>query len=146
MTVPKQRYDLGTRLKGGVFAVVGLGLAIGVVAWTVSTAQFIKTAGHAPGIVSKLNAGGSHPEIVFTAASGQVVSYPQGGMIGGYKTGQHVSVLYNPHNPRLDPCLDTWAALWLDKLMLLGMGLVFLCIGGWQIFGFEEKEEMEEKS
>ena len=136
---PKPRNDLLTRLKGGVFAVVGLCLTIGVCAWSVSNLHFIRTAARAPGIVTRLNAGGAHPEISFTAASGQVVDYPQGGMIGWYRTGQHVWVLYNRRDPGDSPCLDTIPALWFDGGMLLLMGLVFLSMGLFLAFGPKEE-------
>lgn len=138
--MPKQRFGLGTRLKGGVFAVVRLGLTVGVLVWAASTVRFVRTAAHAPSVVSRLNAGGAHPEIVFTAASGQIVSYPQGGMIADYRAGQRVGVLYNPRRPSESPCLNTWPALWLDKVMLLLMGLLFCGIGGWLALGREEAE------
>ena len=136
----KPRNDLLTRLKGGVFAVVGLGLTVGVCAWSVSSLHFIRCAARAPGIVTKLNAGGSHPEVSFTAASGEVVDYPQGGMILGYHAGQPVTVLYDPHHPRDSPCLDTIPALWFDQGMLLLMGIVFLSIGLHLAFGPKEDD------
>lgn len=135
MTAAKQRNDLPTRLKGGLFAVIGLGLMIGVIAWCVSTARFIRTAARAPGVVTHLNAGGAHPEIKFTAASGKVVDYPQGGMIWGYHRGERVRVLYDPHRPSDSPVLDTIPALWFDQGMMLLLGLVFLSIGLWTAFG-----------
>lgn len=134
----KERNDLPTRLKGGLFAVVGLGLIIGVIAWCVSTANFIRSAARAPGVVTRLNAGGSHPEIQFTVASGEVVTYPQGGIIWGYHTGERVWVLYDPRSPNSDPTLDTIPALWFDQGMMLLMGLVFLSIGLWTAFGPKE--------
>ncbi len=143
MTKPNQplkpHNNVPTQLKGGVFAVVGLGLILGVCAWCVSNEHFIRTAARAPGIVTKLNAGGSHPEISFTAASGEVVDYPQGGMILGYHAGQHVTVLYNPRDPSGSPCLDTIPALWFDQGMLLLMGLVFSSIGLSLVFGPKEE-------
>ena len=134
----KPRNDLPTRAKGGLFAVVGLGLTVGVCAWSFANARFIQSAGRAPGVVTRLNAGGSHPEISFTAKSGEVVDYPQGGMIWGYRPGRHVFVLYNPRNPSDSPCLDTIPALWFDQGMLLLLGLVFLSIGSYLAFGPKE--------
>ena len=114
-------------------------MTAGVCLWCISNLHFIQTAARAPGIVTKLNAGGSHPEVSFTAASGEVVDYPQGGMISGYHTGQHVTVLYNPRDPSDSPCLDTIPALWFDQGMLLLMGLAFLIIGLYLVFGPKEE-------
>ena len=135
----KPRNDLSTRLKGGVFTVAGLGLTIGGCAWCLSTANFIRSASQAPGIVTRLNAGGSHPEISFTAASGQVVDYPQGGMIWGYRTGQPVSILYNPRDPSDSPCLNTIPALWFFQGMTLLLGLIFSSTGLYLAFGPKEE-------
>ncbi len=135
---PKQRNDLPTRAKGGLFTMVGLVLTVGVCAWSLANARFIRSAGRAPGVVTRLNAGSSHPEISFTAKSGEVIDYPQGGLIWGYRPGQHVFVLYNPHNPSDSPCLDTIPALWFDQGMLLLLGVVFLSIGSYLMFGPKE--------
>ena len=63
--------------------------------------EFLPQAQRAPGVVTKLNAGGSHPEIEFTSADNQVISYPQGGMISGYEVGQPVQVLYLAEDPEM---------------------------------------------
>ncbi len=133
-----QKPSLGDKLKGGVFALVGLGVMIGAGAGAVSTYRFVKNAASAPGIVTRLNAGGSHPQIQFTAASGMVISYPQGGMISGYRAGQRVSVLYRPSSPNADPSLNTFGALWLDWILLLGLGAVFVSAGWLLMFGTEK--------
>lgn len=91
--------------------------------------RFVQAASRAPGVVSRLNAGGSHPEIRFPAASGEVVDYPQGGMIGGYHLGDRVSVLYDPRRPSDGPCVDAPGALWLNTGMLFGLGAVFTGVG-----------------
>ncbi len=134
----KERNNLPTRLKGELFAVVGLGLIIGVIAWCVSTAHFVRSAARAPGVVTRLNAGGTHPEIQFTAASGKVVDYPQGGMIWGYHTGERVRVLYDPRCPSDSPSLDTLPALWLGQGMVLLLGIVFCGSGLGLAFGPKE--------
>lgn len=132
---PTKKPDVIDQLKGGVFAVVGLGVIIGAGFGAVSTHRFVQTAARAPGVVTGLNAGGSHPQVQFTASSGQVVSYPQDGMISGYRTGQRVSILYDPHDPSGSPCLDVFSALWMDWIMLFGLGTVFVCAGMSLMFG-----------
>jgi hypothetical protein len=81
--------------------------------------QEYKDAPVADGIVTKLNAGGSHPEIEFTTPGGQTVSYPQGGVIWGYEPGQQVRVLYLRDDPKLDPTLD-----------VIGARYAFACFAG----------------
>ena len=137
MPTPKKP-NLGDRLKGGVFAVVGLGVMVGVGFGAASTRRFVQSAAHAPGVVTRLNAGGSHPEIRFTAAAGQIVSYPQGGMISGYYPGERVSVLYDPRDPSDSPCLNAFGALWLGWIMLLGLGAAFVGAGSLLMFGKKE--------
>lgn len=134
-----QKPNWGDRLKGGVFAVAGLGVMTGAAFGTVSTHTFVLSAAHAPGVVTQLNAGGSHPEIQFTAASGQVVRYPQGGMISGYRPGEKVSVLYHPSRPNDGPSLDTFGALWGMWIMLFVMGAVFVGAGSLLMLGKAEE-------
>ena len=139
MATTRPRNDLPTRLKGGLFAVVGLGVMCGAGAGAVSTHNFVRSAAHAPGIVTRLNAGGSHPEIRFTAALGRIVSYPQGGMISGYHPGERVSVLYDPRDPSDSPCLDAFGTLWLGWIMLALLGTVFVSTGSLAVFGRKEE-------
>lgn len=98
-----------------------------------SRRSFLQKALSAPGVVSSLNAGGSHPEIEFTTASGEKISYAQGGLIFGYRPGQNVRVLYHPEDPRLSACVDAFGALWFAPLILLGLGLAVLVVGGLSI-------------
>ena len=68
-------------LKSIVFTLIGVGLMISALCWAASTWRFMARAKAASGLVVKLNAGGAHPEIRFTTATGQTIEYPQGGMI-----------------------------------------------------------------
>jgi hypothetical protein len=116
-------------VKAMVFLMVGAGLLIAAVVTGLAIRGFVGRATPAPGVVSRLNAGGSHPEIEFTTASGETISYPQGGLIFGYRPGQKVRVLYGQENPRGTARVDAFGALWFAPLMLLGLGLALL-IGG----------------
>ena len=111
-----------------VFTLVGLALMVSAVCWAISTRHFVARAAAAPGVVVKLNAGGAHPEIRFTTAAGQVVEYPQGGMIWGDQMGDHVEVLYTPENPTGSAVLNRPDALWGFVAMdfLMGAGFVLL--------------------
>jgi len=93
------------------------------------TRAFIRTARAAPGVVEGLNAGGSHPQIGFTTPAGVRVSYPQGGLISGYRPGQPVRALYDPADPEGTARIDAFGALWFDVLILSIFGLIFSSIG-----------------
>jgi hypothetical protein len=117
------------KVKAMVFLVVGTGLLVAAIATGMAKREFIHRAQSAVGVVSRLNAGGSHPEIEFTTALGQKISYPQGGFIFGYRPGQEVRVLYSSDNPEQTACVASFGALWFVPLLLfcLGLGLI---VGG----------------
>jgi hypothetical protein len=90
--------------------------------------------------VAKLNAAGSHPEIVFTAFSGQQVHYPQGGLVWGWRVGDTVPVRYDPANPERDPCVEKVTAIWTAPFGFLFAALVtFGALAaarlGWRVSG-----------
>ena len=119
-------------MRGLLFGVVGL-LILAVAAFEVThRLEFLEVAQAVDGQVERLNAGGSHPQVAFTTATGQRVSYPQGGMIFGYEPGQPVRVLYDPARLRLEPVLDTFGALWGMTVVwvLLGLAFVGACVRG----------------
>lgn len=96
--------------------------------------EFLDNALTADGVVSGLNAGGSHPEIAFTSAQGEQISYPQGGFIFGYQTGQPVKVYYLAERPANSAVIDDRMALWATPGVVGGMGLIFLGAGLLGIF------------
>ena len=69
---------IGTILLGLLFALIGFGLLGIVVNLSLDRRDFLARAQTVDGIVSHLNAGGSHPEIAFTTVSGERISYPEG--------------------------------------------------------------------
>lgn len=113
-------------LKVTLFSFVGVALMVGTLFWADSTRRFLARARPAAGEVVRLNAGGAHPEVRFTTATGQVVEYPQGGMIWGYRKGDHVEVLYDPQAPTDAPVLNTTGALWGFHTMTFLMGTGFV--------------------
>jgi hypothetical protein len=126
MTTERRRIKLFPGLLPVGVGVVLLAIALAVAQ---STRQFIREAASAPGVVTDLNAGSSHPQIEFNTAAGEKVSYPQGGCVS-HKPGDRVRVLYRPSRPaQSDATLDEPGALW-DSAAFLGlMGLVFI-LGG----------------
>jgi hypothetical protein len=114
------------------FALILIGVALLVVGGVIgaSVRSFLRTATAADGVVARLNAGGSHPQIEFTTAAGRRVSYPQGGFISGYKPGDKVRVLYRDEAPEQTARLDSFGALWFAPLLLGLLGLGFVAAGG----------------
>ena len=126
---PSQPENPGLRtLKAIVFALAGVVFLAVAVYSTVSTRNFVARARRAAGEVVRLNAGGAHPQVRFVTDEGQVVEYSQDGMIGGYRTGDRVTVLYDPHDPKMAPTVDTTGALWGFTSMDFLMGAVFVLV------------------
>ena len=80
------------------------------------TCRFVASATGSDGTVTRLNAGGSHPQITFGTPAGDIVSYPQGGMVAGFRVGQSVRVLYDPKSPRGTARVQTFGSLWGGSL------------------------------
>jgi len=96
--------------------------------------NFVQGAARAEGVVSALNAGGSHPQISFTTAQGRAVSFPQGGLIFGYRVGDKVEVLYNPADPAATATLSAVGAVWFSALIVAVIGAVFVAVAGTNLF------------
>lgn len=118
---------------GLLFSLIGL-VSLAFCGYEVkSRMDFLRVAQVAAGRVEHLNAGGSHPQVGFTTADGQQVSYPQNGLIFGYEKGEAVRVLYLPERAQATAVVDSTGALW--GMTLLGALLgVFFIMGGVQTF------------
>ena len=106
--------------------------AILLVAAAVSAFQvsrFMAGALRGSGTVTRLNAGGSHPQIAFHAQTGSIISYPQGGMIAGFRVGQAVQVLYDAVDPSGTARVLSFGSSWGTSLMLATCGAVLLALG-----------------
>jgi hypothetical protein len=121
-------------LPGGFFAAIGVILLVVGSLIALSRRSFLDRAMQADGVVVRLNAGGSHPQVTFTAANGQTVSYPQGGLIWGYKEGDRVRVLYGADDPERTACIDAFGALWFVPVMLGFLGLAQVAAGLFAVF------------
>ncbi|MBT2340850.1 MULTISPECIES: DUF3592 domain-containing protein [Pseudomonas] len=121
--------SLGKTLLSLLFALIGVVLLVIAVNLLLDRREFLAHAQTADGIVSRLNAGGSHPEITFTSDKGEKVSYPQGGLIFGYQPGQPVRVHYLPEQPAGSAVIDDSGALWGPSGLLGALGLMFACAG-----------------
>lgn len=114
-------------MKAAFFLLVGLALIVGAGLYANGVRQFVRQAAQAPGVVSALRAGGSHPQITFETAARETISYPQNGWIAGYKVGDPVTVLYGAEDPRGTASIDTVGALWAGPILLFALGFGF-CI------------------
>jgi Protein of unknown function (DUF3592) len=108
-----------------LFVGAGIVLIGGSIAALAGVYRFTQAAVVVPGVVTKLNAGGSHPQIKFTTQAGETIDYAQNGLIFGYQPGDRVQVMYEPSEPR-SAMVDTFGAKWGFPLMMLVMGGVFL--------------------
>ncbi len=117
-------------LRAGVLALVGAALLLAAAALAWRTHGFLARAQSAPGVVTRLLAGPSHPQVRFTTAAGETVETPQGGLIFGYAPGRAVRVRYDPAEPRASARLDDAGALWGPALLLAAIGLALLAAGG----------------
>lgn len=108
---------------------VGVVLVIAALLIALRVRANVGHASVADGTVARLNAGGSHPQIEFTTSSGQHISYPQGGLIWGYRTGQHVRVLYDPKHPADSARIDAVGVVWFAPALLAFIAIVLLAVG-----------------
>lgn len=112
-----------------LFLLLGLGLIAAAASQAVSVHAFLRAAVSADATVVALNAGGSHPQIEFTAASGEKVSYPQGGLVFGYRPGDRVRVYYDARDPARTAQIDSPGALWFVPMILSAIGAISLLAG-----------------
>ncbi|MGA4637356.1 DUF3592 domain-containing protein [Pseudomonas solani] len=122
------------RLKGGLFALIGIALLAAMAIQTSSRVGFLQSALEADGNVVALNAGGSHPEIEFTDGTGTRISYPQGGWIYGYQVGMPVKVHYQADAPATSAVVDDFGALWGTSAFLGLLGSIFTVTGLMTLF------------
>lgn len=99
----------------------------------IETVRFVARADQAAGIVSRLNAGGSHPQIEFHTPGGPLISYAQGGLIGGLRPGDRVKVLYNRSDPAHTARISGFMVSWGEILLWCGFGvfLIGLSVASW---------------
>ncbi|HEY4185671.1 MAG TPA: DUF3592 domain-containing protein [Polyangia bacterium] len=116
-------------VKSALATALGVLLLVAAALLAARTRAFVGSASAVSGVVAGLNAGGSHPQIEFTTPAGARVSYPQGGLIFGYRPGQPVRVLFDPRNPAGTARIDAIGALWFDTIGLSFVGVIFLIVG-----------------
>lgn len=111
-----------------IFIVIGVIVLLFALVQIWQNYKFINRASSATGTVSSLNAGGSHPEIDFQTDNGQKISYPQGGLIFGYKVGDQITVLYDVNDPN-NASINSFGALWGFVLLEALLGIIFVAVG-----------------
>jgi hypothetical protein len=114
-----------------------------VVAFTCAenTREFISKAKVTDGVVIATPHGGSHPDIIYTDASGKRRWLPANGWISGYKVGDHVRVLYNPADP-LEQDIDDFGALYFWSLLCGFFGICYISMGILSLFGMRKSRSM----
>jgi hypothetical protein len=110
--------------------VLGIFLIFNGVSNYLQTTKILRDDVVAPGMVTRLNAGGSHPQIQFRTKNGKIISYPQNGFIFNFHQGDIVKVIYNPRQPSNHPTLKSFSLLWgatisyfLFGALLVGYGI-----------------------
>lgn len=103
---------------------------------------FLAQAQRAEGHVSALNAGGSHPQIDFTDAKGETISYPESGLIFGYQVGDPVTVFYRAEAPASTAIIADRGALWGASLLAGLFGIVFSAGGGYHLVAWIRQRRM----
>ncbi|SDK06652.1 Protein of unknown function [Pseudomonas delhiensis] len=96
-----------------IIGLIGIAFLIAAASTAMKTIDFLESAEVTPGVVSRLTAGGSHPEIRFTTLSGQQYEFPQGGFIFGYEKGMAVDVYYLPEDPGRTAVIKDPGAIWV---------------------------------
>lgn len=120
------------RLKGALFALMGLVfLGIGANDY-VDTRDFVRNARRTEGTVIALNAGPAHPEIEYADETGQKFTMPGAGWIS-YRRGDRVGVLYLPNDPHHRSKIDDPGALWDLAAVFGGLGAAALVVGSYLI-------------
>jgi hypothetical protein len=112
-------------LAGGALLIVALVQAFGV-------RRYLESTSVAAGKVIDTPHGSSHPVVRFTTADGDVVTFSGNGWIGGYATGDDLSVRYDPARPHIGPKIDAIGSIWAWVIVLAVLGSGFL-FGGWLI-------------
>jgi hypothetical protein len=128
-------------LRGLLILVVGAGALAGAIWLTVEQWHFLEIAQRAPGEVVALNAGGSHPQIRFNGPDGQAISYPEGGLIWGYREGMQVEVLFDPAHPRRTAVVNDIGAIWGMSMLFGGIGAGLLLGGLWTLWLARRKND-----
>jgi len=123
-----------------IFFVIGLGMLGGGLYAISSTVSFIQKAATGRGVVVSLERSRSsdsvsyYPVVKFTTREGQEFRFRSnvGSSPPSHRTGEAVTVLYNPANPH-DAKIDSFFSLWGFGLIFGAMGLVFALAGGGMI-------------
>ncbi len=69
------------------------------------------------------------PTVVFTTARGETVRFSEPFASSGFAVGQQQPIAYNPDHPQ-DARIANFLTLWFVPTLLLGLGGLFLLIGG----------------
>ncbi|MGB9179614.1 MAG: DUF3592 domain-containing protein [Pyrinomonadaceae bacterium] len=121
---------------GLLFALIGFAVLVGSIVSFLKVRRQVANSSNASGVVSALITGMGksghlyYPQVQFTAASGQPVTFQSsvGSNPAGYSVGQTVGVLYDQRNPQQAE-IDSAQSLWFVPGCMFAMGLLFLVLG-----------------
>lgn len=119
---------IGTILLGLLFALIGIGLLGIAVNLTLDRRDFLARAQTADGIVSRLNAGGSHPEIAFTTGKGEKFPTPRVASSSAMSRGSRCEFIICPSSRPPTPRRGSRCTVG-TPVMLGAMGLFFTLVG-----------------
>ena len=130
------------------FGVIGLGVLVAGLAWTLKRYSLARGAARAQGKVVdnrrtlstdsgegrrrfETTSETFHPVVEFATPAGEIVRFI--GSTGGagapeYQVGERVEVLYDPRNPRRAQ-MAAFSQLWLGPVVVSAAGLIFLLMG-----------------
>ncbi|WP_281686225.1 DUF3592 domain-containing protein [Pseudomonas citronellolis] len=133
-----ERKPLPSLVRIIILGLISIGFLSAAVLTAMQTIDFLESAEVAPGVVSRLNAGGSHPQVQFTTLSGQQYEFPQGGFIFGYKEGMAVDVYYLSENPGMTAVIKDPGAIWVVPATF---GMFCVVTLGYAVLGIRQRRK-----
>lgn len=109
--------------KAASAGLIGIGFIVAAIISAHFTHEFLRASIVASGHVVRLNAGGYHPQIEFMTKAGELISYPQGGLITKMIVGEQIDVRYLPDSPMHSATIDTFVAIWDMTIVFSFLGV-----------------------
>ncbi|WP_250517418.1 DUF3592 domain-containing protein [Caballeronia sp. INDeC2] len=110
------------------------------------TIEFVRTSEVVSAKVIALNAGGKHPQVVFTTPDGQRISVPASSFFHSVEVGDTVEMRYDPREPQIaemNTLFGVWGIQlvfgWLSACLILG-GLLGLSAKGSEFEASNDKK------
>jgi hypothetical protein len=126
-------------------------LLIGILIWVAETPfippiyEFVRSSSTATGTVVRLNAGGKHPQIEFTANNGQRVTFSGSSFLHFTEIGEQVDVRYNPARPG-QAFIDGIWSIWGWSVIASAVGFILALAGLMGYKPFSKSNEPQENA